>query len=114
MHQIEKVWKTTLEAAIEQRPVPLRIAKGIGVTWKGERLRFLPMQIKSPDHLAVRVRARVLAVKRAPLEGVQNARGGRPRLGDLARHGVDPALDVGELLQQVLLDGINRRGLRRR
>lgn len=110
MHQIRD--ETTREAAKQRTRVERgESSRGLELL---EETWFIVKRPKSRDYLAVGVRARILPAKRAPLQGVQNARGGRPRLGDLARRDVDPALDAGELLQQVLLDGIDRRGLRRR
>lgn len=65
-------------------------------------------------YIVVGIRTQVLAAKRAPLESIQNTRGGRLDVGDLARRRIDSALDVGELFKHVLLDGIRSRGLRRR
>lgn len=106
---MENTWRTTQEAAVKQLVGP---SSGIKNSREETNAYVYCTQNKSGDYLAVRVRARVLSMDRAPFQGVQNARGGRPRLGDLARRDVDSVLDVGELLQQVLLDGIDQRGSR--
>jgi len=107
--RIENVWRITRETAAKRHVESSSESQGIKIMSNA-----YVSQRKSRDYFAVRVGVRVLPVKRAPLQGVQNARNRLLRLGDLARRSDDPALDVGELLQQVLLDGIRRRGLRRR